>query len=69
MWDKGKGTQVLFYKLEIIRESENSRARSLEDSLFWELQKQMASGVRQRILTREEGWTWSNRSQRGLWRT
>lgn len=38
MWDKGKGTQVLFYTLEIIRESENSRARSLEDSLFWGLQ-------------------------------
>ena len=56
-----KGTQVLFDKLEIIGELENSRARGLEDSLFWGLQKQMASGVRQKILTREAGWTGSNR--------
>lgn len=56
MWHKEKGTEVLFYKLEIIRESKNSRGRRLEDSLFRWLQKQMASGDRQKILTREAGW-------------
>lgn len=41
---KKKKMQVLLCKLEMIRKSENSRARSSEDYLSWGLQKQMFQG-------------------------
>lgn len=52
---KGKVMQVLFCELEIIRESQNSRTEVEKINSSRGIQKQMSSGVRQKISIREVG--------------